>query len=139
MKRTFKGDKCTIGELRILDDKGAQIFRCFSLELPWKLNKEGVSCIPPGTYPFRWTVSPRFSRERGVTVSTWEICNVPKRAGIRVHVANYASQLRGCVSPGMDVADINKDGTLDVTSSKAALAAFEKAMGDTSPTTITVV
>jgi hypothetical protein len=48
--------------------------------------------------------------------------NVPKRSGIKIHVANYTRQLRGCIAPGLSHADIDKDGIMDVVSSTKALA-----------------
>lgn len=144
LKRTQSTDKATIGELLVLDTFGDPLWKGFSMELPWKMNREGVSSIPPGTYPLRWTVSPRFTREaqmkdpKAGNVSTFEVCNVPKRAGIRLHAANFAAQLKGCIAPGLALADLNGDGTLDVTSSRNALAEVERLLGKDN-TTITIV
>lgn len=87
---------------------------CDALELPWKQNVTNVSCIPPGTYqcsirPFHATTN-------------YEVLSVPGRSGIFMHVANYVSQLEGCIALGATEADINADGLLDVTSSTATIA-----------------
>lgn len=91
--------------------------RC--LELEWKDNAKGVSCIPAGVYPMRWTMSNRFKR------MMWEIQGVPDRAGIRVHSGNYAgdklSDSDGCLLPCQQWADINGDGIIDGTGSRKAL------------------
>lgn len=50
--------------------------------------------IPLGTYPVVISYSPRFGRELPL------LCNVPDREGIRLHPANYPSQLEGCLAPG---------------------------------------
>ena len=63
-----------------------------TLELPWRDNRNGESCIPPGRYPVRIFYSPRFGRD------TILILDVPNRAGIRIHGANRADQLRGCIA-----------------------------------------
>ena len=48
--------------------------------------------------------------------------NVPKRIGICIHRGNYVSQLLGCIAPGMDIVDLNKDdGMMDVAKSTVAL------------------
>lgn len=109
-------EKATNGKL-IWDD---QSMPC--VELPWKDNKSQVSCIPEGEYICKYTLSPRLK------VKTYEILGVKDRAGIRVHPANYAYQLKGCVAPGLTEADIDGDGVMDVTSSRAATEKFEKAM-----------
>lgn len=64
-----------------------------TLELPWRDNHHDISCIPPGTYPIRVM----YSAELGRCV---EILNVPDRALIRMHGANIAAQLLGCIAAG---------------------------------------
>lgn len=85
----------------------------------------------PGTYVARWTRSPRFSKQAGKDVFTYEIFGVMSetgmRAGIRIHPVNFARDLLGCLAFGMGAADIDKDGTMDLTSSRAAQALFNDA------------
>ena len=38
---------------------------------------------------------------------------------ILIHEANYYTDLKGCIGLGADFIDINKDGELDITSSRA--------------------
>ena len=66
---------------------------CRTLELPWRDNKKDVSCIPTGEYELAWTFSSRFQK------NTWQLMNVPARTGIRIHSANLASELQGCIAP----------------------------------------
>lgn len=94
-----------------------------TLELEWKDNAKGESCIPAGSYPMRYTMSNRFKR------MMWEVCDVPGRAGIRIHSGNYAgdkiSSSEGCILPCQQWADINGDGVIDGASSKQALSELE--------------
>jgi len=85
-----------------------------SLELPWKGNLKQVSCIPKGKYPLRKISSPSHGY-------CFEVIGVANRTNIQIHSANFFSDLLGCIAPGMDYADINKDGVFDVTSSKMAM------------------
>lgn len=92
-----------------------------AIDLPYRDNKVNVSGIPIGLFEMEYTYSPRFKR------MLW-LVHVPGRSGIRFHIANYVYQLNGCVAPGTGVADIDGDGILDVTNSKAALDRFHAAM-----------
>ncbi|RKD96790.1 DUF5675 family protein [Marinifilum flexuosum] len=58
-------------------------FSCFALELPWRDNKQGLSCIPPGTY----TVVPRWSRKYGYH---YHVTGVKGRMLILIHPLNFA-------------------------------------------------
>lgn len=97
-------------------------FKCFTLELPWKNNAKNISCIPKGTYKCRYTFSPRFLKY------TYEVLNVPNRSGIRIHSANFVSQLNGCIALGSSLQDINNDGSLDTTNSRNTIKSFEELM-----------
>jgi len=103
-------------------------FECKALELADKNNKPRVSCIPADTYIVKWTKSPLFSILAGKAVFTYEIQNVPKRSGIRMHPVTFFSQLLGCIGLGYSLKDINADGELDLTNSKKAIQDFEKHM-----------
>ena len=75
---------------------------CYSIELPWRNNVRGISCIPEGSY----TISKRRSRKYGPHL--W-IRNVPGRELILIHPANNAiKELRGCIAP---VSEITGPGT----------------------------
>lgn len=115
--RTKSNSKQVTGHL--VATNGGAVYTCKTLELPWKDNAKNISCIPTGTYKVNYTFSPKFLKY------TYEIKNVPNRSGIRIHSANYASQLNGCIALGTQLTDINKDGELDTTNSKIAISAFE--------------
>jgi len=114
-------DKQTTGSL-VASNAGAT-FVCKTLELPWLNNQPNISCIPKGTYDVTWTFSPRKMR------FTYRVQNVPGRLGILFHSANYFYDLLGCIALGSTLADINKDGQLDVTNSRVTMASFEGFMG----------
>lgn len=120
--RTFGNDKQTLG---VLTTDG---FTCKSLELPDKKNASRVSCIPEGVYICKYTKSPLFSKNAGKDVFTYAVLNVPKRAGIRIHSANYARQLLGCIALGAAHKDLDIDGQLDVIHSGDTIRKFEEVM-----------
>jgi hypothetical protein len=47
--------------------------------------------IPEGTYPLKSTWSPRFKKFLP------EICDVPERTGIRIHMGNRPEHSQGCI------------------------------------------
>lgn len=94
-------------------------FICKTLELPWVNNYNNISCIPKGTYQVKWTLSPKFRKY------TYEVQNVPKRSGIRIHSTNYYYELKGCIALGDKLLDINKDGQLDTVNSRITIKKFE--------------
>lgn len=108
--RTDQNDFQTMGVLVLVEDNDNLLFDCKTLELPWKDNKKGISCIPDG----RYTVKKRTSTKYGKHL--W-ISDVPNRDMILIHTGNYNSQTHGCVLVGKELKDINKDGQLDVTES----------------------
>ncbi len=66
---------------------------CYTIELPWKENHTGVSCIPEG----RYALAKRYSQELH-----WHLmlADVPGRQNILIHPANNAlMELRGCIAP----------------------------------------
>lgn len=68
-------------------------FICHTIELPWRDNATGVSCIPAGSYKLAKRWSPKYK---------WHVhvLNVPKRFWILMHPANDAAkELRGCIAP----------------------------------------
>jgi len=105
--------KPTLGTIAVIDGSKT-ILEVECLELPWKGNKNNISCIPEGVYPAR----KRYTKKRG-----WHfhITDVPGRTWILIHIANYAREIRGCIIPGLKHADIDGDGVMDIASSTQAL------------------
>lgn len=122
--RTIDHPQATLGVLFILDALGKQLFQCATLELPWRDNQTGISRIPNGTYPMEYEHSPGFKRY------LWELKEVPGRSEVKIHTANYARQLRGCIALGAKHKDIDGDQIPDVTSSSVTLAEFHRILAD---------
>lgn len=113
-----KPSKAVTGRIKVWRGEEC-IYECCSLERTSRL-------ITPGTYRLVWSRSPRFSRaataRAGKPTDVWtpEILGVPGRSGLRIHVANFAYQLEGCIAPGVVLKDIDADGTIDVAQSGQA-------------------
>lgn len=110
----------SLGVLTIFDPLSNEIvFTCKTLELPDKNNASNISCIPLGVYDCEMTYSNAFKKP------LYLIKDVPNRAGVRIHSANYVTQLRGCIALGAYHKDINGDGTTDLTHSGNTMKEFE--------------
>lgn len=116
LTRTFQGSN-TLGQIEVINNIGESIETFYTLELPNKDNKRGVSCIPVGTYKIVKHNSPKFG-------SCFWVKDVKDRYEILIHPANYTKQLRGCIAVGLDHKDINGDNELDVTDSRKAMDAL---------------
>jgi hypothetical protein len=64
-----------------------------TLELPWRENKRGESCIPHGKYQCKKVHSPKFG-------STYEVTGVPGRSEILFHKGNLSDDTHGCILIG---------------------------------------
>lgn len=123
ISRTNKSDSETLGMLRVQNNN--QILTLSTLELPWKNNEENISCIPVGTYRFEKWYSPTFKR------IVLRLLNIPNRDNVLIHPANFVRQLRGCITPGLGLEDIDGDGLLDVEKSISALENLLAVVNDT--------
>lgn len=76
----------------------------YSMELPWRDNEPGKSCIPTGTYRAEVYESPRHGR-------VYMLQGVPGRSDIEIHAANFAGdkslgwacELLGCIAPAESI------------------------------------
>jgi hypothetical protein len=101
---------------------------CNTIELPWRGNKQNVSCIPCGEYECEIVHSP--SRGR-----VYHVKDVPGRTHILIHVANFGgdtekgkrTDLQGCIGPGMRTGILNNQNV--VLASMVALNKFHNKMG----------
>ncbi len=105
--------KETLGFLRIAIGRDSLSLQ--TLELPWRNNKTDISCIPVGVYAYEKWFSPSFN------TAVFRLLHVPGRTNILIHPANFVRQLKGCIAPGLSLKDIDHDGKLDVTKSRASL------------------
>lgn len=110
--RAFRDEYQTRGFLVIFEPDYGIIYKAVTLELPWLENQRNISCIPYGNY----LVKPRFSEKY-----EWhyEIQDVPDRSLILFHWGNYKKDTKGCILVGDNFVDIDGDGHIDVTDSRA--------------------
>ncbi len=65
---------------------------CQTIELPWRDNRRGISCIPEGRYRLARHNYPKHGDQLGVL-------HVPHREAILIHPGNSALEdLRGCIA-----------------------------------------
>jgi len=96
LTRESTSDEGTLGILR------SEALEMSTGELPWRNNRVGLSCIPPGSYVCTPHVSPRHGK------CFW-LKDVPGRTEILIHAANYMgstaagyrTDLLGCIAVGM--------------------------------------
>lgn len=89
--------------------------QCFTIELPWRENARGISCIPEGKYRLAKRTSTLHKQHLVVL-------NVESRTDILIHAANDAlRELRGCIAP---VTRLTRPGCGE--QSRAALVALLK-------------
>ena len=118
IKQTVTLKRVSPGTFGVLQVGSTKWFTC---ERPWLDNQNNISCIPTGSYLCRWTLSPRLKKY------TYEVLNVPGRFGIRIHAANFPSQVLGCVALGENIGTM--DGKQGVFVSASAVRNFNALMG----------
>lgn len=126
LNRYYSDRKQTLGVFTVKAD--SELFVCKSLELAWNDNENNISCIPPGDYICKWTLSPRLTKVHKQDTFTYEVLDVPGRSGIRIHSANYFYELLGCIAFGDALKDINADKNLDLIHSGTTVQRFNQFM-----------
>lgn len=90
LQRVRYGPRATEGVLALPGEE--RLLR--TLELPWKGNRQQVSCIPEGTYPLQAHVfDGRYETAR--------VEGVTGRAGIVFHIGNTPDHTDGCILVGL--------------------------------------
>ena len=124
--RTIKDEQATYSDCKLLKN-GVVIYRKNGIE-----NTKFL--MAAGEYEATVTRSPRFSKQAGKDVFTWEIQGVFEgtrlRVGLRVHPVNFARDLLGCLAFGMELRDLNDDDVIDLARSREAHRIFDQACGD---------
>lgn len=113
---------CCLGRF-IWDD----YYSFFTVERGWFENAPYISCIPLGTYRVEKLPSTKFLSPM------WRILDVPDRFGILFHVANFPTDVMGCIGLGEGVFE-NLAG---VTHSNSAMDTFNSIAG-TEPFLLTI-
>jgi len=101
VRDTYSRDMGTFGKLSVMqtplmniEGPREKLFECDTVERPWAGNAPNISCIPEGIYP----IKPRRYYRGGYDAI--EICDVPGRSLILIHIANTPTDVEGCVGPG---------------------------------------
>lgn len=135
LMRDYLGRDCTVGKLAISGESFD------TMERPWvpttdaPCGRKGVSCVPAGTYQLVRHNSEAHPNTFALVnpdlwVYHWDN-QVPAhqlgvaRTLVLIHVANWASELRGCIAPGLG-RSIDPEGRRMVTSSGAAMRKIQK-------------
>jgi hypothetical protein len=114
----------TLGQFHLIGDHGTEHLAGYTIELPWRDNEVGRSCIPLGVYTAERHASPKFG-------ATYWLRNVPGRSEILIHTANSKSDLDGCIGPGRDYGWWQQRSELAVWHSGDAMAdLLERGAGD---------
>lgn len=111
---------CTLGVLSVDD-----IPFCFTVERPWLNNTPNISCIPAASYPVKWIMTQTAGNRNGRGLG---VENVDGRTLIRIHVANTAGDVQGCIGVGMQRSDFMEGR--GVGQSRTALKALMDMMED---------
>lgn len=120
---------CTLGFLEVPE---AKLVLC-TMELPWipsttcKGGLKGKSCVPPGVYDLVRHDSRKHPQTWALVNHELDVVHYEgddrdpdeDRATCLIHVANFASQLMGCIAPGLSHEKHN--GLHMVTSSTRAM------------------
>jgi len=113
LKRFCYHPKGTLGVIEVDGEK------FYTVERPWLNNKPNVSCIPTGTYDMGWRDSPRFGE-------TWHVKDVEDRTYILIHVANFPTDVMGCIGLGTSL----MGDRIAVSNSRVAVKRFEELTKD---------
>ena len=93
LERFCYGPEGTFGYLRL-----PGMLTLYTVEQAWRENRRNESCIPEGRYPL--------VRD---TTGRWQHAKIPDgdvpggRTAIELHPANRASDLLGCIAPGLEL------------------------------------
>ena len=138
LKRIFKGDKYTIGNLFINDKKFCDTLedtdRGLDASMPiskiMTLKKFGITAIPKGTYEVVMNVvSAKFSKYKQYTFCGGRVprlLNVPGYDGVLMHIGNKPEDTDGCILVGKNTVK----GM--ITSSTETFMSFYKILEDAS-------
>lgn len=96
---------------------------CYSLELPWRQNRNNISCIPAGEYKVEMKKSPKFG-------NVYWVKKVSGREGILIHSGNWAgdvsegfkSHVYGCILFGKQIGYLQ--GQLAILNSRITVKQF---------------
>jgi len=94
IKRTYPKEEYTIGDMYIDGVKFCNTLEDRVRDLEKEPKVYGETAVTYGNYKVQMTYSPKFKRQMP------QILNVPMFEGVRIHSANYATEIEGCVALG---------------------------------------
>lgn len=109
------------------------------VEQDWENNKPYVSCIPNGTYILEYYVSEKHGPSyilSNIELNIGKFKGEATRFGCLIHKANLASQLQGCIAPGMKLGFYKNQWS--VSNSGDAMEEIIKVLGKTKTHTLTI-
>ena len=110
LQRVSHSHLCTVGTMSVNG------FRCVTLERPWESNEPNVSSIPAGVYEIR------LGMYNAGGYPAFEVVDVPNRTLIKIHAANKASQVQGCIALGEYL--FVMDGEVAISNSRNTVSDF---------------
>jgi len=115
-------------------------FELATIEKPWAGNQPMVSCIREGHYVVYRDSRPKQGDcfcliNHTLGVSRFPEVGIPRHS-ILVHIANYASDLEGCIGPGTDVSA--NGGVWMVTNSRKAINQINAWLGKETEFNLTI-
>ena len=96
----------TLGVLTLYNPAGRKVADLTTVELPWRGNRNTVSCIPPGRYNFSLS---KAGNNPGLGPVLRLDTNGTGRAGVLVHIGTIHKDTHGCILPGLP-AQVDKNG-----------------------------
>lgn len=76
-----------------------------TVERPWLQNARKISCIPEDSY----ICVPRVFHNKGNPYPAVEVTNVPNRTDILFHIANWPTDVEGCIGVGKLISCLTKN------------------------------
>ena len=126
LTRDMQLPDCTLGLLNV----NGTVY-C-TIEKPWANNAEGKSCVPAGTYELMRHDSQKHPKTWALENKALHVTHFPDpahpdwRSACLLHPANWASELEGCIAPGMSRQMVA--GVWMVEQSKSAMDAIKDAV-----------
>jgi len=96
----------TLGVLTLYNPAGRKVADLTTVELPWRGNRNTVSCIPPGRYNFSLS---KAGNNPGVGPVLRLDTNGTGRDGVLVHIGTIHKNTHGCILPGLP-AQVDNNG-----------------------------
>jgi hypothetical protein len=117
----------TFGDLEMQYSPNRAPWGCCTVERPWLDNSPNISCIPEGTYRIFRSYYNKGDYE------CFEVEGVYGRSLIKIHIANWPSNVQGCIGLGKSIVPLvplsnSGDPQVAVASSKATFNEFMKLM-----------